>query len=151
MTPWLPSWTTPWLLVVHVLGIILWMGALLMVTQILATHAGATEVAVRQALTRLEMKLFRGLAHPGAALVVVTGITLIYVNPHYYLPAGWLHTKLLLVILLVGLDFWVYRKARAFHAGRSTLQARWCKAVHGVMNILLIAILLLVFLKPFEP
>jgi uncharacterized membrane protein len=61
------------------------------------------------------MKLLKGLAHPGAAVMVISGIIMIGENPHY-LREHWLQAKLLLVALLVILDLRVYFRTTAFLA-----------------------------------
>ncbi len=133
-----------WTLVVHILGLVFWIGALLIVTNLLAQHAQETSPEVRQAFGRLEMRLFRGMANPGALLTVITGITLILTNRSYYLRAGWLHAKLVLVAVLIGLHWVVFSRTRAFVAGRIRLQRRECITLHGAIVLIFLGILILV-------
>jgi uncharacterized membrane protein SirB2 len=95
------------------------------------------------------MKLFKGLVHPGAALMVITGIVLIAEHPHY-LREHWLHAKLLLVALLFIIDLRVYFRTTAFLAGRAELRRRECVAMHGAISLVFFGILILVLLKPFS-
>src|SRR5208337_755178 len=92
-----------WVLVFHLIGLVFWLGSLLVVTHVLAIHTEEPSREARAALGRLEMKLLQGMAHPGAALMVITGITLIAGSPQY-LREHWLHAKLALVIVLIILD-----------------------------------------------
>ena len=140
---------TAWLLVFHLLGLFFWIGSLLVVTRILAVHTEESSADARQSLARLEKLLFNQMAHPAAAVVVLAGISLIFTNPHYYLRAHWLHAKLLLVGLMIWLDFWLYARANAFHAGRDTMRRGECMAFHGTIAAALLAILSLVLVKPF--
>jgi len=137
-----------WTLVFHILGLVFWLGSLLVVTHVLAVHTEATAPEARAALTRLERKLFNGLAHPGAALMIVTGTTLVSRNPEY-LREHWLHLKLLLVMVLIVLDLRVYFRARAFQAGRIEMRRGECRALHGVIALAFFMILVLVLTKPF--
>jgi uncharacterized membrane protein len=136
-----------WILVFHLIGLVFWLGSLLVVTHVLAIHAEEPSTAARAALGRLEMTLFKGLAHPGAALMVITGVILIAEHPHY-LREHWLHAKLLLVALLVVLDLRVYFRTTAFLAGRVELRRRECMALHGAISLVFFGILILVLLKP---
>lgn len=140
---------TAWLLVFHLVGVVFWFGSLLIVTRILAVHTEESSADARQALARLEKLVFNRMAHPAAAVVVLAGISLIFTNPHYYLRAHWLHAKLLLVLLMIGLDLWLYVRAGAFHAGRDTLRRGECMAFHGTIAATLLAVLILVLVKPF--
>jgi len=137
-----------WLLVFHLIGLVFWLGSLLVVTHVLALHSEEPSPEARAAFGRLEMRLFKGLAHPGAALMVFTGGILIAEKPHYLLE-HWLHAKLLLVAVLMVLDLRVYLRTAAFLAGRVELNRRECMALHGAISLVFFGILILVFLKPF--
>jgi len=137
-----------WALVVHVVGFVFWMGGLLVATQVLASHTEASSEEVRQAFQRLEAKLFKGVAHPGAALTVIGGVAVLILQPDY-LRQGWLHAKLSLVAILIGLDLMAYFRARSFHAGNIQLSRRECKLLHGGMALVFLGIVILVMIKPF--
>jgi len=137
-----------WILVFHLIGLVFWLGSLLVVTHVLAVHSEEPSTEARAALGRLEIKIFNGLAHPGAALMVITGIILISQNP-LYLREHWLHAKLLLVAVLIVLDLRIYYRTTAYLAGRVELRRRECMALHGAVSLVFFAILILVMLKPF--
>ena len=137
-----------WILVFHLVGLVFWLGSLLVVTHVLSIHSEEPSPEARATLGRLEMKLLNGLAHPGAALMAITGMFLIGENPHY-LREHWLHAKLLLVVLLVVLDLRVYFRTTAFLAGRAKLRRRECMALHGAISLVFFGILILVLLKPY--
>ena len=137
-----------WTLVFHLIGLVFWLGSLLAVTHVLAVYSEEPSAEARAALGRLEMKLLNGFAHPGAALMVLTGIILVGENPHD-LREHWFQAKLLLVALLIVLDLRVYFRSKAFHAGRIELQRGECMALHGVISLVFFGILILVLLKPF--
>jgi putative membrane protein len=138
-----------WMLVIHLTGLVFWLGSLLVVTHILAIHTQEISAESRAALGRLEMKLLKGLAHPGAALMVASGSVLLYLQS-YALRERWLHLKLVLIVVLIALDLRIYFRARGFQAGRIELQRRECRAWHGIIAGLLLAILVLVLIKPFS-
>ena len=84
------------------------------------------------------------MANPGAVVTVITGILLIATNRSYYLRASWLHAKLALVVVLIGLHWVVFSKTKSFVAGRIELQRRDCMTLHGVIALIFIGILVLV-------
>ena len=138
-----------WLLVFHLLGLIFWLGALFTLTRILAMHTEEASAGARPTLTRLEGMLFNRIAHPAAVVVILAGIALIFTNSSYYLHAHWLHAKLLLVILLLGLDLWLYVRASAMQAEREELSRGECAAFGATIAATLLGILILVLVKPF--
>ena len=93
-----------WMLVVHLIGLVFWLGSLLAVTHVLAVHTGETSEEARAALGQLETKLLKGLAHPGAAIMVVSGIILLVLLP-FALRELWMYVKIVLVLVLIALDF----------------------------------------------
>ena len=138
---------TAWALVFHILGVVLWMAGLLMVTQVLAMYTQEGSLEVRQVLARLKKAAERS-GHIGAALTIIAGIVLIVIQPAY-LRQAWLHAKLFLVAILIGLDVVVDLRARAFQAGKIQLRRGECMAFHGCTALVFIGILVLVLIKPF--
>jgi putative membrane protein len=139
-----------WTLVFHIVGLVFWVGSLLVVTQILAIHTEETSPETRATLGRLETKLLKGLAHPGAAIMVITGFILLSLDPNY-LREHWLHAKLLLVVILIALDLRLTFRARAFQEGTTELSRRECMVLHGAISLVFLTILILVLIKPFGP
>lgn len=139
-----------WTLVFHLIGLVFWVGSLLIVTHVLALHTEESSAESHATLARLETKLLKGLAHPGAALMVITGLILVTRNPEY-LREFWLRAKLLLVVILIVLDLRVYFRARAFQAGKIALRRGECLALHGGIALVFSVILILVLVKPFGP
>ena len=112
----------PALLVGHVLGLVFWVGGLLVTSMALTRHTQEASADARQALARLERIYLRGLADPGALLTILAGVSLIMTNSSYYLHAPWLHIKLTFVLLLVGLHGIVAVRTKRFSTGRITMQ-----------------------------
>ena len=137
-----------WALVFHIVGFVFWMGGLLTVTQVLAAETREQSPDGRRALQNLEVKLLKGITHPGAAITVLAGITVVALEP-VYLHQAWLHAKLFLVAILIGLDFVVYWRAKGFHAGRVELKRKECMILHGAISLVFLGILILVMIKPF--
>jgi putative membrane protein len=110
------------LLVGHVLGLVFWVGGLLVTSMALTRHTQEASADARQALARLERIYLRGLADPGALLTILAGVSLIVTNSSYYLHAPWLHIKLTFVLLLIGLHGIVAVRTKRFSTGRITMQ-----------------------------
>jgi putative membrane protein len=130
------------------MGFVFWMAGLLITTLVLAAHTEEKSADARGALERLEAKLLKGFAHPGAAITVVAGITVIWLEPSV-MHQSWLHAKFALVAVMIGLDFLVYWRTRAFHAGRIVLKRSECMMLHGIISLVFLGILILVMIKPF--
>jgi putative membrane protein len=141
-----------WTLVVHILGLTLWVSGLLVTTIALSRHAQEPSSEGRAALARLERLFLRSMADPGALLTIVAGIVLISTNSTYYLHASWLHIKFLFVLMLIGLHGWVATRAKFVAAGRITLQPGQARTLSIAVVLVFLSILIVtlpgeVFLK----
>ena len=128
----------PALLVVHIFGIVFWVSGLLVTSMALTRHTQESSPEARQALARLERIFLRGLADPGALLVILAGIGLISTKPSYYLHAPWLHIKLTFVILLIALHGYVAVRTKRFSTGKISMErGEACMLVVGVLLVFL--------------
>lgn len=136
-----------WVIVFHLFGVIIWIGNLLVVTSMLAL---ATEEvgAARERLIGVSQRLFQVGCNIGALATVLFGIILILLDPAT-LMRGWLHTKLVLVVVLLYFHYRLYRRVLDLENDPSGASAREFKMIHGLVSLLLLAILALVVLRPF--
>jgi putative membrane protein len=143
----MPAWMmflqgiVSWILVVHVFGIVLWVGGLLMTTVLLSQHARETAPEALAALTRLEKKSMRAMADPGALLAILAGITMIVSNPSYYAHALWLHYKLSLVAVLIILHAFIGVEMKSRQKGSRTMTPGRAWLLFGGVLLVFIAIL----------
>lgn len=135
-----------WTLVFHIIGIVMWIGGLLAVTQIMAQSAAATEPAARQAYAGMARRVLNALAHAGLVLTVGSGVILLFLIPPAMRAAVWLQAKLTLVVVLIGLDIWLGRMVNRMPAQMP--ERRRSGMLHGIFASLFFVILILVLLKP---
>lgn len=140
-----------WLKAFHIFAVVTWFAGLFYLPRLLVYHAEATEPVVRERLKIMERRLL-GMTRLGSLLTVVFGVaTLIWfahASDHYF-RQGWLIVKL----ALVGGLFWyqavLARLVRDFANDSITRSSRWLRIFNEVPALFLIAIVLLVVVKPF--
>ena len=96
----------------------------------------------------LARRLLRVSANTGAVVAIVFGILAIAAEPGV-LARGWLHLKLLLVLLMLIVQFRLYQRARALEEAPLDATRREFAIIHGLISLLLLGTLILVFVKPF--
>jgi putative membrane protein len=138
----------PWILAFHLFGVILWLGSLLVLSSLLGLVAEEVGVSKERFLVAAR-RLFDISANGGAMATIGFGIWLIFLDPGV-LRQGWLHIKLLLVIVLIVMHARLFRRINALEAEPSGASRREFAIAHGIISALLLAILLLVFLRPFS-
>ena len=135
-----------WLKAFHIVFVVTWFAGIFYLPRLFIYHAAATDALGIERFQMMERRLF-GIMTIGATLTLLFGIALLIVTPGF-LRAGWLHAKLTLVLLLVAYHAWCYRLMRDLRAGR-----RRSSTLYRVFNelpaLLLIAIVILVVVKPF--
>jgi len=140
-----------WLKAFHIVAVVTWFAGLFYLPRLLVYHAEATEPVVRERLKVMERRLL-AMTRLGSLLTVAFGVaTLIAIAgaSDHYLRQGWLIAKL----ALVGGLFWyqaiLARLVREFARDAITRSSRWLRVFNEVPALFLIAIVLLVVLKPF--
>jgi putative membrane protein len=141
--PWLVNWAIAF----HLFGVIVWLGNLLVIASMLSLATEETGAA-RERLILVSRRLFQIGGNIGALTTVIFGIILILLEPAV-LTFGWLHTKLLLVLVLLFFHYRLYRRILTMEDDPTDASAREFKIMHGLVSALLLAILVLALVKPF--
>ncbi|MEO1267774.1 MAG: CopD family protein [Myxococcota bacterium] len=147
------SWAT-WALAFHIVGIVLWYMGMMRTSTLLGSHASATpdEAKVYAQLSR--KMLFAGII-PGLIVSLGTGLAILLAGyPSgfaYFKKAGWMHTKLTMVLVLIGISIYLGLSVRKVaNAQPGDLSGTPFKAIHGVLGLMLILIAVLAIVKPFQ-
>ena len=123
----------------HFVGIVLWAGSVITVT-LGATLHPQTPASIWREVIRL-------VATPGMIAAWLGGLGMLI--PHFtelYARAGWMHTKLLLVVVLSALHGITISKLRK--AEETGIQAKTMNRLFLATSALVIAIVTLAVLKP---
>src|SRR2546421_11201135 len=97
-----PSGLYPWFKALHVIAVIAWMAGMLYLPRLFVYHCEA-EPGSRQSETfkLMERRLLRAIITPAMVATWLLGLWLAW-NQEYF-KAGWLHGKLVLVLILSAL------------------------------------------------
>jgi len=136
-----------WLKAFHIVFVVTWFAGLFYLPRLFLYHAVTTDAVGIERFNIMERRLFMMMTI-GATLAILFGAALVIAVPAY-MTFGWLHAKLTLVLVLLGYHFWCYRLMVALRAGRNRRSQRWYRAFNEVPSVLLIAIVVLVVVKPF--
>jgi putative membrane protein len=137
-----------WLKAFHIIFMVTWFAGLFYLPRLFVYHAMAEDAATRETLKVMERKLLI-MMHLGGILTWVFGLLLILAWPQVYLSMGWLHAKLVLVLVLVAYHLWCWRMVRQFANDANTRGHVWYRWFNEIPVLFLIAIVLLAILKPF--
>ena len=135
-----------WIKAFHIVFVVSWFAGLFYLPRLFVYHAQAEDAASRERFKVMERKLYRGIMTPAMVLTLATGL---WMWLGYGFSGAWLHAKVALVVLLVAYHFWMRSLMIDFarDANRRThVFFRW---VNEVPTVILVAIVILVVVKPF--
>lgn len=143
-----------WVKAAHIIFVIFWMAGLFMLPRYLVYHqealaAGRTDEAALW--VEREGKIRSIILAPAMLVTWALGLALA-VNLGLAdggAGLGWLHAKLLIVLLLSGYHGWAVGYARKLAAGRPTLAGRTLRMVNEVPALAATLIVVLVIVRPF--
>ncbi|QRX84603.1 CopD family protein [Glaciimonas sp. PAMC28666] len=138
-----------WIKALHIVFIVSWFAGLFYLPRILVNLAQETEPVATQRLLLMARKLYRFML-PLAIGTVIFGVWLWLGYGIGKGPGnGWLHAKLFLVILLIGYHHASGSLLKKFELGTNKRSHVWFRYFNEVPVILLLAIVILVVVKPF--
>ena len=148
LVAWNPTRLALWLKAFHIIAVIAWMAGMLYLPRLFVYHCEA-EIGSKQSETFkvMERRLLRAIINPAMIATWVLGLWLAF--DQGYFRSGWLHAKLTLVLVLSATHGLFSRWVRDFAADRNTHSQKFYRLMNEVPTLLMIAIVLLVVLKPF--
>src|SRR5262245_46998439 len=122
----------------HIVGIVMWLGGLMIITRCIKLFSGDAQVA-RSAAPMLR-RLFFGFVVAGLVVAACSGVyQLSSFGVGAYMKQGWFHTKLTLVLALLVVTFFVPRTIAKLVEDPAAAGKR-AMALHGASGALLLAI-----------
>lgn len=133
----------------HIISVIAWMAGLLYLPRLFVYHAGLKSGQDASALLKvMERRLLVFIMRP--AMIASWGFAgLMVLADSGLLAQGWVHAKLLLVVLLTGAHHAMAAWQKKFAADRNKKSDKFYRVVNEVPTVLMIFIVFLVILKPF--
>jgi protoporphyrinogen IX oxidase len=137
-----------WIKALHVIAVISWMAGMLYLPRLFVYHCEA-EAGSKQseAFKVMERRLLKAIINPAMIVTWLAGLYLVWAG-HWYL-SGWFHVKFVLVLLMSGVHGFFGRCVRAFAADRNPYSQKFYRIINEMPTVLMIAIVILVVVKPF--
>ncbi len=111
-------------------------------------HMEAKSKETRETFKTMERRLYKYIMTPAMIGTWLLGITLLAQQP-YYMTQGWMHAKLLLVLLMSGAHGYMGGCVRKFASDANTKSSKFYRYLNEVPTLLMIVIVFLVILKGF--
>ncbi len=138
-----------WLKALHIISFVCWFAGLFYLPRLFVYHSLAEDSISRERFETMERKLYQGIMTPSMIATLVFGIWMLSIAWPAYKQSGWLHAKLLLVILLIGYHHMCKAYMRQFTQKRNIKSHIFYRWFNEVPVLLLIVIVILAVVKPF--
>jgi putative membrane protein len=136
-----------WIKALHIFFVMAWMAGVFYLPRIFVNLAMENNDVSKERLMLMARKLYR-FSMWLSVFAVVFGAILVYMQYGARMP-GWMHAKLLLVVLLVGYHHACGSLLKKFEKGVNQRSHKWFRVFNEVPVFMLLAIVILVVVKPF--
>ena len=134
-----------WVKALHIVFITSWFAGLFYLPRIYVNLAQESNPAVVERLLGMARRLYRF-----TTILMVPALLLgLWLWLGFGIKGGWLHAKLALVILVIGYHHACGSLLKKFERGVNTRSHKWFRVFNEVPVLLLLAIVILVVVKPF--
>ena len=138
-----------WVKALHIIFVVALMASLLVyprykIHQLSSSPGEPLYEAMKKSSYQLRMIIM----NPSLILVWVYGLTMLWMNQGL-LSQGWLHAKLVLVLILSGMHGYFVRLGKKVDQGGDGVSAKQLRMLNEVPFLLMIVIVILVAVKPF--
>ncbi len=138
-----------WIKAVHLIAVIAWMAGMMYLPRLFIYHHKSEKGGeAERYFVEMERRLLRVIINPAMGAVWVLGILMLIANPAL-LSETWLHIKLALVVAMSAIHGFYAASRRKFEAGERPRSERFWRMINEAPFVLLIAIVILVIVKPF--
>jgi len=138
-----------WIKTFHIIAMVSWFAGLFYLPRIFVYHAGHSDGPVHEQLCVMEYKLYRYIMWPAMVVTIALGIALAWIQWNGVSGEIWFWLKMVLVALLQTYHFYSGHLVRVFAAGKNTRPHTFYRKYNEIPTLILIAIVILVVVKPF--
>ena len=137
-----------WLNAGHIIFMVFWMAGLFMLPRQMIYLHPAEPGSPESALWEKRMGLLRKIILT-PSIIVVWILGLLLAQTLHVWGEGWLHAKMLLVVLLSGFHGYIVAQSKKMAAGDRSLSEKRLRMLGEIPGILLALIVIMVVVRPF--
>ncbi|WP_346796950.1 protoporphyrinogen oxidase HemJ [Halomonas sp. Bachu 37] len=140
-----------WIKALHLMSMVTWFAALFYLPRLFVYHATARDAGDHGTIDyfkTMERKLYRGIMTPSMIAVIIFGGWMLYLVPGWF-SQGWMHTKLLLVVILIAYHHVCLIYMKQLAQDRCTKGHVFFRWFNELPVVVLIAIVILAVVKPY--
>ena len=139
-----------WVLWFHIISMVSWFAVLFYMPRLFVYHAEhADNEGFVKVVKIMEMKIYKYIGIPAFWATLISGVAMIAMLPELFSTGGWLHAKLLFVVILTVYFFSLGWMREKLLVDECTKSGKFFRFYNEVPTILLLLIVAMVIVKPF--
>jgi putative membrane protein len=136
-----------WFKAFHVIFMVAWFAGIFYLPRLFVNHAETTSQEIANHLKGMERRLLYFIT-PFAVLTVLLGVCLIYAyGVEWFRASSWLHTKLMLVVLLLIYHGYCFKLVKVFIRDENTRSGKFYRVFNEIPVLALFAVIILAYVK----
>jgi len=144
----LPASAYIWLKAFHIIAVIAWMAGLFYLPRLFAYHVDAEPHSEESETFKImERRLLRIIMNPAMMATWILGLLLVWIGNWWTTP--WFLAKVSLVVVMTWFHSWLGARQRDFAADANRRPSSTYRILNELPTVLMIAIVILVVVKPF--
>ena len=139
---------------IHIIFVVSYFAGLFYIVRLLIYHTealqgeeGQERDILHKQYSFMEERLWNIITVPALVIVLVSGIYLLWAFQWMFLTQGWMHIKLLGIVLLLAYHYWSWRTLKELQRGETRYSSVKLRMANEVATLLLFAIVFAVVLK----
>ena len=139
----------PWVKALHIISVISWMAGMLYLPRLFIYHCDADVGSEKSETFKImEGRLLRAIINPAMIASFLFGGALLVTPGVIDWASWWIYVKLTLILMLFGMHVLFARWRKNFESDENTLSTTTFRIANEVPTVLMIAIVILVVVKP---
>ena len=138
-----------WLRAIHLIAVMSWMAGMLYLPRLFVYHVEAKKGSKQSETFKvMEYRLLKFIINPAMIIAWVLGGLMLYANPSL-LEAGWMHGKLLLVLIMSAIHGELAKHVRLFGKDENVKSDKYFRILNEIPTVLMILIIIFAVVEPF--
>ncbi len=139
-----------WIRALHLIAVMSWMAGMLYLPRLFVYHVDAEKGSDKSETFKImEHRLLRFIMAPASIATWIFGGLMLYARWDLFMISGWMHGKLLFVVLMTGVHHVYLKYFKAFRDDRNEKSVKFFRIINEVPTILMIIIVILAVAEPF--
>lgn len=139
-----------WLRALHIIAVMSWMAGMLYLPRLFVYHVAAEKDSIQSETFKImEYRLLKFIMNPAMIVSWILGVSMLVANPGMMSGQGWMHVKLLLVVLMTVAHGTLAANVRRFGNDENVKDAKFFRILNEVPTVLMIGIVIMAVVQPF--